>query len=226
MSYSYNILKELRDLYRKCGEINDFNLLNTIIDLNIDMNKYRILIDRIIERQFAFAYLKHGGIIFSRFNRFISEERMLEENIIDIILEECIIIIKQVKKGTIKSIELKQSGAEFRKSISEKKEELLKELKSQIAERITSYYLKNGEFETCNNISVSNLRDIEKMMLNLIDSNYYNYALKYPKAFGISSRKTISQGDTIVEKITVLKRIRNKFRQSCSYKLNKEGSDR
>lgn len=118
MSYSYNILKELRDLYRKCGEINDTELSNTIIDLNIDMNKYRVFIDRIIARQFAFAYLKFRGIIFSRFNRIISKERILEENIIDTILKECIKIIQQVENGKINSVELKQSEAEFRKSNS------------------------------------------------------------------------------------------------------------
>ena len=34
-------------------EINDTELSNTIIDLNIDMNKYRIFIDGIIVRQFS-----------------------------------------------------------------------------------------------------------------------------------------------------------------------------
>ena len=141
MSYSYIILKELRDLYRKCGEINDTELSNTIIDLNIDMNKYRIFIDRIIVRQFDIAYLKYGGIIFSRFNRIISEERILEENIIDTILKECIEIIQQVDNGRINPIKIKQSGAEFRKSIPEKREKLLIVLKSDIAEEITNNYL-------------------------------------------------------------------------------------
>ena len=84
--------------------------------------------------------------------------------------------------------------------------------------------MKSGKFEICNNISVSNLRDIEKMILKQIDSNYYNYAVTYPEAFGIPSRQTINQGYTLIEQLTVLKRIRNKFRQSCS--LNKERSDR
>ncbi len=226
MSYSYIILKELRDLYRKCGEINDTELSNTIIDLNIDMNKYRIFIDGIIVRQFAFAYLKYGGIIFSRFNRIISKERILEENIIDTILKECIKIIQQVENGKINSVELKQSEAEFRKSIPKKKKELLIVLKSDIAEEITNNYLKRGKFETCNNISISNLHDIEMMIIEQIYSNYYNYAVAYPEAFGIPSRQTINQGYTLIEQLTVLKRIRNKFRQSCSYRLNKEGFDR
>ena len=99
-------------------------------------------------------------------------------------------------------------------------------LKSDIAEEITNNYLKSGKFEPYNNISVSNLRDIEKMILKQIYSNYYNYAVVYPEAFGIPSRQTINQGYTLIEQLTVLKRIRNKFRQSCSYRLKKEGFDR
>lgn len=216
-------MEKLKNLYVNCGKISDSELANKIRDLDIEMNR---IIIRIIARQFAFDYLKFGSIKFSSVNGIISEERMLEECIIDVILEECLMIAIEVEKGINKSIELKQSSIEFKNSIPEKKQELLALLKNSIAKRMTKNYLRNGKFENCSSIPKKYLNEIKMMIIRKIESDYFMYSLRYPKAFSLPPRERIIYGYTRMQKYKDLIRIKKEFIESCYSKLKYSDRDR
>ena len=202
--------EQIRRLYNECGQINDIELIYQIQDLNIK-NEDKRIIRRIIARQCAFDYLKFGSIIFSNFNRILSEYEMLEENIIFDILKECILIIIQIKTGKIPSIKIKNTHLQFEKHIPEKREELYTDLINYVEKRIVFNYWETGAFEECKKISNNNLLKMEEGIINKIKSNYINKALKNKNIDSRPPSRIIEYGFTNLIRLEIKAKIRGKY---------------
>ena len=179
--------KELRELYKLCGKIKDFDVIKKLLDLNINGNS--AIAKRIIARQCAFNYKKYGNILFSSFSRIISEEDMLSQDDIDIILSELMIINPKIK---VKSI----------------KEDLLNSLLQRVSKKIGERYFITGRIDIrFDNLKLKTLKKLESYVMKYINSNYFRQILRNPNISRQEKIRYVKYGITYLNKLEIQAKI-------------------